>query len=66
MATVIKPRCKVELKTSRIYEILADINISPQKAHQDYAKASPEKPKEFVEVLKKNSREKEWGENSIS
>lgn len=61
MVAVIKQRWKVELKTSRISEILADINISHQKAHRDYAKASPEKQKEFVEVLKKNSREKEWG-----
>ncbi|MEG5067506.1 winged helix-turn-helix domain-containing protein [Microcoleus sp. B3-A4] len=42
MPAVIKQRWKVELKTSRIYEILADINISHQKAHRDYAKASPE------------------------
>ncbi len=35
MAAVIKQRWKVDLKTSRISEILADINISHQKAHRD-------------------------------
>ena len=35
MAAVIKQRWKVGLKTSRISEILADLNISHQKAHRD-------------------------------
>lgn len=35
MAAVIKQRWKVDLKTSRISEILATLNISHQKAHRD-------------------------------
>ena len=65
IAEVIKQRWKVNLKTSRIYEILSELNLSHQKAHRDYANASPEKQKEFVETLKKNDIEKEWRENSI-
>jgi transposase len=65
IAFVIKQKWEVELKTSRIYEILSELNLSHQKAHRDYANASPEKQKEFVETLKKNEIKKEWGENPI-
>jgi transposase len=53
IAFVIKQRWGVELKTSRIYEILSELNRSHQKGHRDYANASPEEQKEFVEILKK-------------
>jgi transposase len=65
IAAVIKQRWELELKTSRIYEILEQLNLSHQKAHRDYANASLPKQKEFVAVLKKNDIEKEWRENSI-
>jgi transposase len=65
IAEVIKQRWEVELKTSRIYEILSELNLSHQKAHRDYANASKEKQKEFVEILKKNEIQKEWRENLI-
>ena len=42
-AFVIKQRWGVDLKTSRIYEILDNLNRSHQKAHRDYENASPEK-----------------------
>lgn len=65
IAEVIKKRWGVELKTSRIYEMLSELNLSHQKAHRDYANASPEQQKEFVETLKKNEIKKEWRKNPI-
>jgi len=52
---VILQKWSVSLKTSRIYEILGELKLSYQKAHRDYANASPIKQKEFVETLKKSS-----------
>jgi transposase len=65
IAAVILEKWGVELKTSRIYEILDELNLSHQKEHRDYANASPEKQKEFVETLKKTEREKKWRENTV-
>jgi transposase len=65
IAANILERWGVELKTSRIYEILAELNLSHQKGHRDYENASPEKQKEFVEILKKNSTQKQWRENTV-
>jgi transposase len=70
---VIKQRWGVDLRTSRIYEILDNLNLSHQKAHRDclaveprrYENADPAKQKKFVKILKKNASEKAWGENSI-
>ena len=53
MSAVIKQLWNVDLKTSRIYEILEELRLSHQKTHRDYANASPEAQKEFVEILKK-------------
>lgn len=53
MSAVIKQLWDVDLKTSRIYEILEELRLSHQKTHRDYANASPEAQKEFVEILKK-------------
>jgi transposase len=44
------------LKDSRIYDILADLGLSHQKAHRDYENGDPEVQKEFVATIKKNSR----------
>lgn len=45
---------RVELKDSRIYEILDELNLSHQKAHRDYANADEEQQNIFVLNLKKN------------
>lgn len=48
-------KCRgVELKESRIYEILDELNLSHQKAHRDYANADKEQQNIFVSNLKKN------------
>jgi transposase len=65
IAEVIKQRWGVDLKTSRIYEILDNLNLSHQKAHRDYDNADPAKQKKFVKLLKKNAQQKAWRENSI-
>jgi len=44
----------VKLKTTRIYEILNELNLSYQKAPRDYANASKEEQKVFISSLKKN------------
>jgi transposase len=51
---VIYQRWGVELKERRIYEILALLNLSHQKAHRDYANADKYLQKQFIETLKKN------------
>lgn len=51
---VIKVRWDVELKDSRIYQILDELGMSHQKAHRDYENADPEAQKEFVATVKKN------------
>lgn len=53
ICTVIQKRWDVELKDSRIYEILHELGLSHQKAHRDYANADPEQQKQFVETLQK-------------
>jgi transposase len=59
IAFVIKQRWEVDLKTSRIYEILDNLNLSHQKAHRDYENADPGEQKKFVKILKKNAPEKD-------
>lgn len=54
ISTVLKQRWGVELKDSRIYEILDSLNLSHQKAHRDYANADRELQLQFVETIKKN------------
>jgi len=51
---VIHKRWGVELKDSRIYDILAEMGLSHQKAHRDYENGNSEEQKEFVETVKKN------------
>lgn len=65
IAFVIQQKWGIELKTSRIYEILDRLNLSHQKAHRDYENADPVKQKKFVKLLKKNAHQKAWGENSL-
>ena len=54
ISNVIELRWGVKLKTTRIYEILNELNLSYQKAHRDYANASQEQQKTFILSLKKN------------
>lgn len=54
ISAVIQQRWGIELKKSRIYEILDALNLSHQKAHRDYVNADPECQKQFVLTLKKN------------
>lgn len=53
ISNVIELRWGVKLKTTRIYEILNELNLSYQKAHRDYANASKEEQKVFISSLKK-------------
>lgn len=54
IAEILRSEMGVELKGSRIYEILDELNLSHQKAHRDYANADEEKQNIFVSNLKKN------------
>ena len=71
---VIKERWGVDLKTSRIYEILDNLNLSHQKAHRDcvaveprrYDNADPEKQKKFVKLLKKKCESESVGRKYYS
>jgi transposase len=54
IALVLRSEMEVELKESRIYEILDELNLSYQKAHRDYANADEEQQNIFVLNLKKN------------
>ncbi|WP_029638074.1 winged helix-turn-helix domain-containing protein [[Scytonema hofmanni] UTEX B 1581] len=65
LSNVIKYRWNIELKSARIYEILAELNLSYQKAHRDYANADKEQQKQFVSTLKKTGVPRREGENSI-
>lgn len=53
ISAVIKQLWDVDLKTSRIYEILEELRLSYQKTHRDYANASAKAQEEFVGILKK-------------
>ncbi len=53
MIQIIEQKWKVKLKSSRIYEIIQELNLSYQRSHRDYANAEKMKQKQFVELLKK-------------
>ena len=53
IADVIKTRWNQELKDSRIYQILGELDLSHQKAYRDYETADPEAQREFVTTVKK-------------
>ena len=50
----------VQLKDSRIYELLEELGLSYQRAHRDYANADPQAQKEWVETVKKTSISATW------
>ena len=53
ISEVIAQSFKVELKDSRIYQLLQELGLSYQRAHRDYANANPKAQKEWVETIKK-------------
>lgn len=65
MIQVIDRKWNVQLKNSRIYEIIGELNLSYQKAHRDYANADKGQQKQFVEILKKTEKSQSKRENSI-
>ncbi|TAF49237.1 MAG: IS630 family transposase [Oscillatoriales cyanobacterium] len=50
---VLKSRFNVEMKDSRVYEILAELGLSYQRGHRDYANADPQAQKDWVNAVKK-------------
>lgn len=60
LSEVIDQRFGVQLKDSRIYELLAELGLSYQRAHRDYANADPKAQKEWVEVVKKTAIASTW------
>ena len=50
---VIRQRWQVELKDSRIYDILKEMGLSHQKAHRDYENADKEQQQKFIATIKK-------------
>jgi transposase len=50
---VLQNRWGVELKDSRIYDILEEMGLSHQKAHRDYENGDPKVQAEFVATIKK-------------
>ena len=53
LSEVIEQRFGVQLKDSRIYEILKELGLSYQRAHRDYANADPKAQKEWADFIKK-------------
>ena len=51
---VIQARWGIEIKDSRIYDILKEMRLSHQTAHRDYENSDPQVQKEFVVTVKKN------------
>lgn len=48
ISNIIELRWGVKLKSTRIYEILNELNLSYQKDHRDYANADKEQQKLFI------------------
>jgi transposase len=55
IAQVIEQRWQVQLKDSRIYEILDELGLSHQRGHRDYANADVLVQKHWVETVKKTA-----------
>ena len=56
LTEVIFQRFEVQLKDSRIYEVLEELGLSYQRAHRDYANADPQAQTEWVETVKKTAK----------
>jgi transposase len=55
LCEVIAQRFEVQLKDSRLYELLRELGLSYQRAHRDYANADPTAQHKWVEIVKKTS-----------
>jgi transposase len=55
LSDVIAHRFDVQLKDSRIYEVLQELGLSYQRAHRDFANAEEGAQQEWVQTLKKTS-----------
>lgn len=55
LSQVIAQQFNVQLKDSRIYELLDELGLSYQRAHRDYANADPIAQKDWVETVKKTA-----------
>jgi transposase len=55
LSQVIDQRFEVQLKDSRIYELLSELGLSYQRAHRDYANADPKAQQEWGEIVKKTA-----------
>jgi transposase len=55
LSQVILTRFDVQLKDSRIYELLDELGLSYQRAHRDYANADPKAQTEWVKTVKKTA-----------
>lgn len=53
IAEVIQQRWDVQLKDSRIYDILDELGLSHQRGHRDYANADQQQQKQWVDAVKK-------------
>lgn len=53
---VINQKWNIQLKDSRIYDILSEIGLSHQKAHRDYENSDHKAQEEFVSTIKKNCK----------
>lgn len=62
---VVNSRWGIEIKDSRIYDILKEMKLSHQKAHRDYENADYKTQQEFVATVKKNRRTETQREVSI-
>lgn len=52
---LIKQEFAVDYQTSGIYKLLSRLGLSHQKAHRDYANASKEEQRAFIDTLKKTT-----------
>jgi transposase len=55
LCEVIAQRFEVQLKDSRIYELLNELGLSYQRAHRDYENADPQAQKQWVDTVKKTA-----------
>ena len=60
LCEVIAQRFEVQLKDSRIYELLQELGLSYQRAHRDYANADLQAQKEWVKTVKKTAIAATW------
>jgi len=54
ISEIIQKKWNIQLKNSRVYEILQELGLSHQRGHRDYANADKQAQQEFVAAVKKN------------